>query len=179
MIGFEWTAAKFLWYLFFMYFTLLYFTLYGMMTVAATPNQTIAAIVSTAFYMIWNLFSGFVIPKTVSPSTNSCAFSCITKAWLITEKIPFSLEWQRIPMWWRWYYYICPISWTIYWLVASQYGDIKDKLETGETVQQFVKSYYGFEHDFVGLVAAIIVGITVLFGFIFAFSIKAFNFQKR
>ncbi|XP_052206566.1 pleiotropic drug resistance protein 1-like isoform X2 [Diospyros lotus] len=149
MIGFEWTAAKFLWYLFFMYFTLLYFTLYGMMTVAATPNQNIAAIVSTAFYMIWNLFSGFVIPKT------------------------------RIPMWWRWYYYICPISWTIYGLVASQYGDIKDKLETGETVQQFVKSYYGFEHDFVGLVAAIIVGITVLFGFIFAFSIKAFNFQKR
>ncbi|KAK8641769.1 hypothetical protein V6N13_011143 [Hibiscus sabdariffa] len=29
MIGFEWTVAKFFWYLFFMFFTLLYFTFYG------------------------------------------------------------------------------------------------------------------------------------------------------
>lgn len=66
MIGFEWKAEKFLWYIFFMYFTLLYFTLYGMMSVAVTPNHNIAAIVSSAFYAIWNLFSGFIIPRTVS-----------------------------------------------------------------------------------------------------------------
>ena len=66
MIGFEWTAAKFFWYLFFMYFTLLYFTLYGMMSVAVTPNHHIAAIVSTAFYLIWNLFSGYIVPRPVS-----------------------------------------------------------------------------------------------------------------
>ncbi|KAF8393284.1 hypothetical protein HHK36_021525 [Tetracentron sinense] len=66
MIGFEWTVVKFCWYLFFMYFTLLYFTFYGMMTVAMTPNQNIAAIVSAAFYGLWNLFSGFVVPRTVS-----------------------------------------------------------------------------------------------------------------
>lgn len=65
MIGFEWTVAKFIWYLFFMYFTLLYFTLYGMMTVAVTPNHSIAAIISSAFYAVWNLFSGFIVPKTV------------------------------------------------------------------------------------------------------------------
>ena len=66
MIGFEWTFIKFFWYLFFMYFTLLYFTFYGMMTVAITPNHQIAAIVSSLFYLIWSLFSGFIIPKTVS-----------------------------------------------------------------------------------------------------------------
>lgn len=66
MIGFQWTVAKFFWYLFFMYFTLLYFTFYGMMTVAATPNHNIAAIVASAFYAGWNLFSGFIIPRTVS-----------------------------------------------------------------------------------------------------------------
>ena len=66
MIGFEWTAAKFFWYLFFMYFTLLYFTFYGMMTVAVTPNHHVASIVAAAFYGIWNLFSGFVIPRPVS-----------------------------------------------------------------------------------------------------------------
>ena len=70
MIGFEWTAAKFFWYLFFMFFTLLYFTFYGMMAVAATPNQHIAAIVAAAFYGLWNLFSGFIVPRTVS-SLNS------------------------------------------------------------------------------------------------------------
>jgi hypothetical protein len=66
MIGFEWTVAKFLWYLFFMYFTLLYFTFYGMMAVGLTPNESIAAIISSAFYNIWNLFSGYLIPRPVS-----------------------------------------------------------------------------------------------------------------
>lgn len=66
MIGFEWTASKFLWYIFFMYFTFLYFTFYGMMCVAVTPDQSIAAIVSSAFYVIWNLFSGFIVPRTVT-----------------------------------------------------------------------------------------------------------------
>ncbi|KAA8521480.1 hypothetical protein F0562_012153 [Nyssa sinensis] len=149
MIGFDWTVTKFFWYLFFMFFTLLYFTFYGMMTVAVTPNPNIAAIISSGFYGIWNLFSGFIIPRT------------------------------RIPIWWRWYYYICPVSWTLYGLVASQFGDIKDKLDTGETVEHFVRSYFGFRHDFVGFVAIIIVGIAVLFGFTFAFSIRTFNFQKR
>lgn len=149
MIGFEWTIVKFFWYLFFMYFTFLYFTFYGMMTVAVTPNHNFAAIISSAFYAIWNLFSGFIVPKT------------------------------RIPIWWRWYYYICPIAWTLYGLVASQFGDITDRLDSGETVGEFIHDFYGFEYDFIKYVAVIIVGFTVLFGFIFAYSIKAFNFQRR
>ncbi|KAF8393289.1 hypothetical protein HHK36_021530 [Tetracentron sinense] len=149
MIGFDWTIAKFFWNLFFMYFTLLYFTFYGMMTVAVTPNHNIAAIISSAFYVIWNLFSGFVVPRT------------------------------RIPVWWRWYYWVCPVSWTLYGLFAAQFGDIQEKLDTGETVEDFVRNYFGYRHDFLGVVAVVIVGISVLFGFTFAFSIKAFNFQRR
>ncbi|CAL8996787.1 unnamed protein product [Prunus brigantina] len=153
MIGFDWTVSKFLWYLFFMYFTFLYFTFYGMMTVAVTPNHNIAAIVSSAFYAIWNLFSGFIIPRT------------------------------RMPIWWRWYYWICPVSYTLYGLVASQFGDIKEIFDSGESagksVEHFVKDYFGYRQDFLGVVAAVHVGICVLFGFTFAFSIKVFNFQKR
>ncbi|TQD71630.1 hypothetical protein C1H46_042844 [Malus baccata] len=149
MIGFDWTVSKFLWYLFFMYFTFLYFTFYGMMTVAVTPNHNIAAIVSSAFYAIWNLFSGFIVPRT------------------------------RMPIWWRWYYWICPVSYTLYGLVASQFGDIKDKFDTGESVEHFVRDYFGYRREFLGAVAAVHVGICVLFGFTFAFSIKVFNFQKR
>ena len=66
MIGFKWTVAKFFWYLFFMYFTFLYFTFYGMMAVGLTPSYPVASIVSSAFYNIWNLFSGFIIPRPVS-----------------------------------------------------------------------------------------------------------------
>jgi hypothetical protein len=75
MIGFEWTAAKFFWYLFFGYFTLLYFTFYGMMAVALTSNYHIASIICSAFYAIWNLFSGFIIPRPVS------AFTLVRSTW--------------------------------------------------------------------------------------------------
>ncbi|KAK0570618.1 hypothetical protein LWI29_004030 [Acer saccharum] len=149
MIGFEWTASKFFWYLFFMYFTLLYFTFYGMMSVAFTPDHNVAGIVSSFFYFLWNLFSGFIIPRT------------------------------RIPVWWRWFYWVCPISWTLYGLVATQFGDIEDTLDTGEKVSDFVRDYLGYDTDFVGVVAVVMVGMTVVFAITFAYSIKAFNFQKR
>ncbi|XP_065867193.1 pleiotropic drug resistance protein 1-like [Euphorbia lathyris] len=149
MNGYEWSASKFFWYLYFMYFTLLYFTFYGMMVVAVSPNHHIASIISSAFYAIWNLFSGFVIPR------------------------------PRTPVWWRWYCYICPVAWTLYGLIASQFGDVKEKLETGLTVDEFVRDYFGFRHDFVRVVAVIILGFVVLFAFTFAVSIKMFNFQRR
>ncbi|KAL2318113.1 hypothetical protein Fmac_031989 [Flemingia macrophylla] len=149
MMGFDWTTSKFLWYLFFMYFTFLYYAFYGMMTMAITPNVHVASILSSAFYAIWSLFSGFIIPLS------------------------------RIPIWWKWYYWICPVAWTLYGLVASQYGDSKDTLENGQRVEEFVKSYFGFEHDFLGVVAVVVAGFSVLFALIFAFGIKVFNFQKR
>ncbi|CAH1425582.1 unnamed protein product [Lactuca virosa] len=149
MIGFQWTAAKFCWYLFFMYLTLLYMTFYGMMTVAMTPNPTVAAIVAASFYGIWNLFSGFVIPRT------------------------------RIPIWWRWYYWACPSAWTLYGLVTSQFADSEDMLENGETVKDFLERYFGFERSFLGVVAGMHVGFTLLFAFVFAFAIRSFNFQRR
>ncbi|CAA6670843.1 unnamed protein product [Spirodela intermedia] len=148
MIGFEWTAAKFCWYIFFMYFTFLYFTFYGMMAVGMTPNHNISAIVSSAFYGIWNLFSGFLIPR------------------------------PRIPIWWRWYCWACPVAWTLYGLIASQFGDISDTID-GEPVDVFLDRYFGFKHDFLWAVAMAVVAFSVLFSSIFAFSIKTLNFQKR
>ncbi|KAL6344901.1 hypothetical protein AAG906_006658 [Vitis piasezkii] len=85
----------------------------------------------------------------------------------------------QIPVWWKWYFWSCPVSWTLYGLLVTQFGDIKERLESGERVEDFVRSYFGYRNDFVGVVAGIVVGITVLFGFIFAYSIRAFNFQKR
>lgn len=84
-----------------------------------------------------------------------------------------------MPVWWKWYSWICPVAWTLYGLVGSQFGDVKDTLETGETVAYFVRSYFGFKHELLGVVAAVILGFAVLFAIIFAFSIKMFNFQSR
>ncbi|MFS7980698.1 putative ABC-type maltose transporter [Helianthus anomalus] len=149
MMGFEWTAAKFFWYAFFQFCSLLYMTYYGMMTVAVTPNANIAAIVAFFFYEAFNLFSGFIIPR------------------------------PKIPVWWRWYYWANPLAWTIYGLVVSQFGDFDDLLVNGETVKGYLNRYFGFKHDFLGAVAGVHIGLVLGFAFIFAYSIKAFNFQKR
>ncbi|CAL4958575.1 unnamed protein product [Urochloa decumbens] len=152
--SFEWTAAKFLWYLFFMYFTLLYFTFYGMMTTAITPNHTVAPIIAAPFYTLWNLFCGFMIPR------------------------------KRIPAWWRWYYWANPVSWTLYGLLTSQFGDLDQPLlladgVTSTTVVAFLEQHFGFRHDFLGVVAAMVAGFCVLFAVVFALAIKYLNFQRR
>lgn len=82
-------------------------------------------------------------------------------------------------MWWRWYHWVNPVAWTLYGLVVSQYGEENVELETKQTVRRFLRSYFGFRHEFIGVVAAMVAGFGVVFAFIFAYSIKAFNFQKR
>ncbi|XP_027349849.1 pleiotropic drug resistance protein 1-like isoform X2 [Abrus precatorius] len=152
MIGFEWTVTKFFWYLFFMYLTFLYFTYYGMMSAAMTPNTSIAVILSAGFYEVWNLFSGFVIPR------------------------------PRMPVWWRWYYWADPVAWTLYGLVTSQFGDIQKHVEfngKSTSVEDFLRNYFGYKHDFLGVVAAVLIGFSLTFAFIFAMAIKTFNFQRR
>lgn len=154
MAAFEWTASKFLWYILFMYFTMLYFTFYGMMTTAITPNHNVAAVVAAPFYMIWNLFSGFMIPH------------------------------KRIPIWWRWYYWANPVAWTLYGLVASQYADDERLVKLSDGIQSLpanllVKNVFGYRHDFIAVAGFMVVSFSLLFAVIFAYAIKSFNFQKR
>eukprot|EP00897_Mesotaenium_endlicherianum_P002106 jgi/Mesen1/1923/ME000145S01008 len=153
MIQFEWTAPKFFWYLFFMFLTFMYFTFFGMITIALTPNQQLAAVISSFFYSLWNLFSGFLIPR---PS---------------------------IPGWWVWFYWINPIAWTLYGLIASQLGNVSTPftLQTGQvtTVKSFIESYFGFHHDWLGYCAAVLCGFVALLWAVFALGIKYLNYQKR
>uniref|UniRef100_A0A0E0QPY3 ABC transporter domain-containing protein n=1 Tax=Oryza rufipogon TaxID=4529 RepID=A0A0E0QPY3_ORYRU len=149
MVGYEWTCAKFLWYLFFMFFTLSYFTFYGMMVAVLTPNNAMSAIVSMAFYNIWNLSSRFLIP------------------------------WIRILVWWRWYYWMCPVAWTLNGLLTSQFGDVNDKFNNGVSVSDFIESYFGYQHDLLWVAAVAVVSFAILFAFLFGLSLRLFNFQKR
>ncbi|KAK6148816.1 hypothetical protein DH2020_016341 [Rehmannia glutinosa] len=154
MVSFEWKAAKFFWFFFVTFFSFLYFTYYGMMTVSMTPNLQVAAICSNAFYYLFNLFSGFFIPG------------------------------PKIPKWWIWYYWICPMAWTVYGLIVSQYGDIEDEIKVpGLSIKPSVKTYieqhFGYNLDFMGAVAAVLVGFTLFFAFMYAYCIKTINFQER
>ncbi|CAL5019330.1 unnamed protein product [Urochloa decumbens] len=149
MIGFDWEVDKFFWYIFFMFFTFMYFTFCGMMAVAMTPSRESGAILSTASYGIWNIFAGFLVPR------------------------------PRMPIWWRWYAWACPVAWTLYGLAASQYGESREMLEDGEMVKDFINRFFGYRHDHLPYAASAVVGFTILFAFSFALSIRVLNFQRR
>ncbi|XP_058111919.1 ABC transporter G family member 31-like isoform X2 [Magnolia sinica] len=154
MASFEWALGKFIGYLFFMYFTLLYFTFFGMMSSAITPNHNVAPIVAAPFYMLWNLFCGFIVTR------------------------------KSLPVWWRWYYWANPIAWSLYGLLTSQYGDIDKHMKLWDglhsvSVRQFLEDHFGFRRDFLGIAGIIVVGFCVVFAVSFAFAIKYLNFQRR
>ncbi|KAM4078556.1 hypothetical protein ACB094_09G046900 [Castanea mollissima] len=153
MIGFEWTAAKFFLFYFFIFTCYIYFTLYGMMLVALTPSLHIAAICMSFFLSFWNLFSGFLISR------------------------------KQLPIWWRWYYWASPVAWTLYGLVASQVGDIDALLEIpgagSVPIKEYLKTSMGFEHDFLPAVVVAHIGFVLIFVFVFAYGIRFLNFQRR
>ncbi|GLJ52513.1 hypothetical protein SUGI_1117700 [Cryptomeria japonica] len=153
MMGYHWSADKFFWYLFASFCTFLYFTYYGMLAVSISPNAQVAAIIASAFYSIFSLFSGFLIPR------------------------------PQIPGWWVWYYWICPTSWTLNCLITSQYGDMTKQIRINgnsqQSIKDFLKDYFGFHHDMLGIVAAVLVIFPVFFAIMFAIGITRSNFQKR
>ncbi|KAL4280604.1 hypothetical protein GQ457_03G028150 [Hibiscus cannabinus] len=153
MIGFQMNMGKFFLFYYFILMCFMYFTLYGMMLVALTPNHQFAAIVMSFFLSFWNLFSGFLIPRT------------------------------EIPIWWRWYYWASPVAWTINGLVTSQVGDNDEPVVvTGEfntTVKAYLEAHLGFDYDFLPAIVAAHLGWVLLFLFVFAYGIKFLNFQRR
>ncbi|XP_024977638.1 ABC transporter G family member 29-like [Cynara cardunculus var. scolymus] len=154
MLSFEWTVAKFFWFFFISFFTFLYFTCYGLMIVSITPNHQAASIFAAAINVLFNLFSGFFIPR------------------------------PRIPKWWMWYYWICPLQWTIQGLIISQYGDLDETIKVpgmsyDPTIKWYVQSYFGYNADALGSVATILVVFTVLFASIYAYCLHKLNFQIR
>ncbi|XP_059462262.1 ABC transporter G family member 39-like isoform X1 [Corylus avellana] len=153
MIGFEWKAAKFLWFYYYIFMSFVYFTMYGMMLVALTPGHQIAAICMSFFLSFWNLFSGFLIPR------------------------------PQIPIWWRWYYWTSPVAWTLYGLVTCQVGDKDGVVEVpgngNVPLKMFLEGGWGFDYDFLPAVAVAHVGWVLLFFFVFAYGIKFLNFQRR
>ncbi|XP_010553380.1 PREDICTED: ABC transporter G family member 39-like isoform X2 [Tarenaya hassleriana] len=153
MIGYDWTVGKFFWFFYYILACFIYFTLYGMMLVAMTPNYHIAGISMSFFLSLWNLFSGFLIPR------------------------------PQLPIWWRWYYWASPVAWTLYGILTSQVGDKESLVQIpgiGDvSLKVLLKDGFGFDHDFLPVVAVVHVVWIAVFLLVFAYSIKFLNFQKR
>ncbi|KAF5959271.1 hypothetical protein HYC85_000480 [Camellia sinensis] len=153
MIGFPWHVEKFISFYYYIAMCFIYLTLYGMMVVALTPNIQIASIAMSFFLSFWNLFSGFLLPRT------------------------------QIPIWWRWYYWASPIAWTIYGLLCSQLGDSMNQIDIPKIGNMRVKDYFkrnlGYDYDFLRTVAVVHLGWVLLFFFVFVYAIKVLNFQRR
>ncbi|XP_020518878.1 ABC transporter G family member 31 isoform X3 [Amborella trichopoda] len=152
MIGFERTIVKFLKYLIVMYLTFLYFTFYGMMAVGVSSSQHLAATFASTFYSIWNLLSGFLIPKA------------------------------RIPVWWIWFHYICPVAWTLRGIVSSQLGDVESELVGPGfrgTVKEYLKIYLDYDSSMISVSIYVLVAFSFFFFAMFAVSIRFLNYQKR
>ncbi|KAL4188327.1 hypothetical protein AMTRI_Chr08g159510 [Amborella trichopoda] len=152
MIGFERTLVKFLLYMLFMFLTFSYFAFYGMMAVGLTSSQHLSAVVSSAFYSLWNLLSGFLVPKPM------------------------------IPGWWIWFYYICPVAWTLQGIITSQLGDVDTRVVGpgfDGTVKEYLEVSLGYDTSMTGISVVVLLAFILFFFSIFAASIKFLNFQKR
>lgn len=167
MIGFQLTAGKFFWFFLYLVMSFMYYTLYGMMTVALTPNIEIAMGLSFLIFIFWNVFSGFIITREVQHPTSD--------------------EWSKIvqmmPLWWRWVYWADPAAWTVYGLMFSQLADRTEKILVpglGEqTVREFLEGYLGLQDRYFELVTCLHLAIIGLFTFLFFLAIKHLNFQRR
>ncbi|KAH0734453.1 hypothetical protein KY285_010160 [Solanum tuberosum] len=153
MVGFELTATKFFWFYLVTFFSFLYFMYYGMMTVAITPNHHVASIFAA-------LSSHFSISSQVSSSPD------------------------QIPKWWIGYYWICLVAWTVNGCIVSQYGDVEDTIKVpGMSIDPKIKDYiidhFGYNPNFMGLVATVLVSFAVFYAFVYSYSIKTLNFQRR
>ncbi|KAD1313124.1 hypothetical protein E3N88_43026 [Mikania micrantha] len=83
----------------------------------------------------------------------------------------------------KWYYWANPLSWTIYGLIAGEIGDDNYMFEVpgagNMTVKGFIKESFGYEYEFLPVVAIAHVGWILVFFFAFVYAIKFLNFQHR
>lgn len=72
----------------------------------------------------------------------------------------------------------------MYGLIVSQYRDVEDRISVPgmsfePTIKWYIENHFGYDPDFMGQVAVVLVSFTVFFAFMFAYCIKTLNFQMR
>ena len=190
MVGYDRKADKCFYFLFFITASFLYFSMFGAMLISCTPSQILASILVSIILTCWNIFSGFLITRPVCISVNP-GITLHQSSWMHGTNwcpeppikfLKLSLL-QALPVWWRWFYWCNPVAWTIYGVIASQFGDISRTVTVpgnpNKIVKEILKETYGMKHDFLGYVVLAHFGYILIFLFLFAYGTKTLNFQKR
>ena len=89
---------------------------------------------------------------------------------------------QKIPKWWVWGYWICPVAWSLNGLLTSQYGDLNREIVVhGEeqTISAFLESIHGYYYDELKYVAIVLFAFPLVFAFAFGVATEKLNFQRR
>ncbi|KAL0921025.1 hypothetical protein M5K25_008052 [Dendrobium thyrsiflorum] len=153
MMSFQWSTLKFLWFFVISFLTFIYFTYFGMLSVAVSPNSQVAGILSAFVFFLFNLFSGFFIPG------------------------------PELPIWWVWYYRVCPVSWTFYGLIVTQYSDMNDLIkvpgQSDQQIRDYVMHHFGYRDDQKNIMLLVLLGFTFVFAAIYTYCIRSINFQRR
>ncbi|KAL3160198.1 hypothetical protein ABBQ32_010959 [Trebouxia sp. C0010 RCD-2024] len=153
MCWFQRDAGKFFWFLLFTYLTQVYFTFFGMIAVALTPNMKIAAVCSSYMYSLFHLFAGFVITQV------------------------------NMPGWWIWVSYLNPIFWTVYGLIESQVYNLSTTitLNSGEAVPAYeaVLQIFGYHRGMLGWIVLILVAWCGICWGATYLALSRLNFLKR
>jgi len=140
-------------YFFFTWLCLIFFTYFGMMLASIFPMMALAQIVSILFLNVFFLFGGFFI------------------------------TYPNFPIWWKWLYWLDPLSYSIQGVISSQlsmnFETINMPDGTNSTVSQFLVDYLGFQQSFFPYCALIMVGFIAFFWFIMMLAQKRLNFNKR
>ncbi|DBB14463.1 TPA: transcription factor [Trebouxia sp. C0006] len=151
--GFEADAGKFFWFLLFQFLTLDYFTHVGIMSANLSPSLQIATTVVLTLVPTWNVLSGFYVPKPV------------------------------IRGWWLWAYYLNPLAWTTYGLVASQLGDVQSLVSQSNgsqiSIADYVSTTWDFQHSHIGWCLLILLGFCTFFRVLSAIALQQLHFQSR
>ena len=75
------------------------------------------------------------------------------------------------------------MAWTVYGLIVTQYEDLEDIIrvpgEPNQMIKSYVKDHFGYDLDFMGVVAGVLAGFAVFFAIMFAYCIKSLNFHYR
>ncbi|KAL0051690.1 hypothetical protein WJX82_000289 [Trebouxia sp. C0006] len=150
---FQRDAGKFFWFLLYTYLTQVYFTFFGMIAVAITPNMKIAAVCSSYMYSLFHLFAGFVITQV------------------------------NMPGWWIWVSYLNPIFWTVYGLIESQVDnlDVLVTLNSGvsQPAYEAVETIFGYHRGMLGWIVLILLAWCAICWSATYVALSRLNFLKR
>ncbi|KAL0021570.1 hypothetical protein WJX77_010078 [Trebouxia sp. C0004] len=153
MCWFQIDAGKFFWFMLYTFVTLVYFTFFGMIAVALTPNLKIAAVCTSYMVTVFHLFAGFVITQ------------------------------PNMPGWWVWLPYLNPIFWTVYGLIESQVDnlDVLVTLTNQQQVPVYeaVEMLFGYHRGMLGWIVVILLVWTGICWAVTYIALTKLNFLKR